>query len=55
MAHPSGPRAGGFLIAVSIMAGTLIGGFLSQPTIGLLAGFGLGVIVALLVWWRDRR
>lgn len=54
MANRNGPRAGGFIIAVSIMAGTLIGGFLNQPTIGLLTGFALGVLAALLVWWLDR-
>jgi hypothetical protein len=54
MAERPGPQAGGFLIAVCIVAGTFIGGFANQPTIGLLGGFAAGVVLALLVWWRDR-
>jgi hypothetical protein len=54
MANRPGPQAGGFIIAVAIMAGTIIGGLNGQPSIGLLAGLGLGVVAALAVWLRDR-
>jgi hypothetical protein len=54
MADRPGPQAGGFIIAVAIMAGTIIGGLKGQPSIGLLAGLGLGVVAALAVWLRDR-
>lgn len=54
MANRPGPQAGGFIIAVAILAGTIIGGLMGQPSIGLLAGLGLGAVAALAVWWRDR-
>ena len=54
MANRSGPQAGGFIIAVAILAGTIIGGLMGQPSIGLLAGLGLGVAVAVAIWLRDR-
>lgn len=45
------PRLGGGApIALLTMAGVIIGGFLGQPSIGLLVGFGLGVLIAILVW-----
>ncbi len=49
------PQASGFIIAVAILAGTIIGGLEGQPSIGLLAGLGLGVAAALAVWLVDRR
>jgi uncharacterized membrane protein (UPF0136 family) len=55
MANRSGPQAGGFIIAFAILAGTIVGGLKGQPSIGLLAGLGLGVVAALAVWLRDRR
>lgn len=54
MANGSVPRGGGFLIAVSVLAGVLIGGFANQPSIGLLAGLAIGSAAALLLWWQDR-
>lgn len=54
MANRPGPQAGGFIIAVAIMAGTIIGGLKNQPSIGLLAGLGLGVLIAVAIWLRDR-
>ena len=48
------PAAGGFLIAAGAMVGPVVGLFLGQPTIGFLAGVGLGTAAALLIWWRDR-
>ena len=54
MANRSGPQAGGFIIAVAILAGTIVGGLKGQPSIGLLAGLGLGVAIAVAVWLRDR-
>ena len=55
MADRPGPQAGGFIIAVAIVAGTIIGGLNGQPSIGLLAGLGLGVVAAVAVWLVDRR
>lgn len=50
-----GTRAGGFILAVCILAGAIIGGLFGQPSAGLLAGGSLGVLIALAIWWRDRR
>jgi len=49
------PRAAGALIAFSVIGGAITGVMAGQPTIGTLAGFGLGVAVALLLWLHDRR
>jgi hypothetical protein len=46
--------AGGFFIAALTMIGVIAGGFLGQPSIGLLAGLGLGTAIAILIWWRER-
>lgn len=54
--HPQNknPMGGGAPIALLTIAGTFIGGFLGQPSIGLLVGLGIGVIIALLIWWQGR-
>ena len=49
------PLAGGFILAASIVAGTVIGANRGQPSAGLVIGAAVGVVVALLIWWRDRR
>ena len=51
----SGNRAGGAIIAGAILAGVAGGILLGQPSIGFLAGTGLGIAAALLLWLRDRR
>jgi uncharacterized membrane protein (UPF0136 family) len=48
------PTGAGAIIAFLVMAGTIIGGFLRQPSIGLLAGFALGVAIAIGLWLRER-
>ncbi|MFM1981348.1 MAG: hypothetical protein RJB22_67 [Pseudomonadota bacterium] len=55
ISKPPEPRAAGAFIALGLLGGTLAGVFMGQPTIGLLAGFGLGLAIALLVWLKDRR
>lgn len=49
------PMAGGSLIALCLIGGVGIGIAQGQPTIGFLAGFGAGVLLALGVWLVDRR
>ena len=49
---PRSPMGPGAPIALLIIAGVIIGGLLGQPSIGLLVGVGLGVIVALISWRR---
>jgi hypothetical protein len=49
------PRAGGALLAIAIVLGTLIGAVLRQTSIGFLAGTGLGLMLLGLIWLGDRR
>ncbi len=51
----SGMRAGGSLIALGTIAGTIGGGLAGQPSAGLLAGAAAGALGALAVWVVDRR
>jgi hypothetical protein len=60
MTHSGTPTppstGGGAIIALLALVGVFAGGyFFNQPTIGLLAGFGTGVAIALLLWWRETR
>lgn len=48
------PTGAGAIIALLILAGTIGGGLLGQPSAGLLAGAALGVLIALLLWLRER-
>ncbi|SIN62012.1 hypothetical protein SAMN02745824_0994 [Parasphingorhabdus marina DSM 22363] len=48
------PNAGGFFLAAGCIGGVIVGSFLGQPSIGFLAGLGLGGLVALAMWLRDR-
>ncbi len=52
---PIAARAGGSILAASIIAGVIAGTILGQPSIGFLVGLGVGVLIALLLWWGDRR
>ncbi len=55
MSNSRPPRASGFFIALAVIAGAVIGARLGQPSLGVLAGIGCGVLVALLLWVADRR
>jgi len=46
---------GGAFIAFLTLAGVFIGGFLNQPSIGMLTGFAAGVAIAILIWLRERK
>ncbi|WP_200928370.1 hypothetical protein [Sphingobium sp. Leaf26] len=48
------PTGAGAIIAFLILAGAIGGGLMGQPSIGLLAGAGAGVLIALLLWLRER-
>ncbi|WP_374138221.1 MULTISPECIES: hypothetical protein [unclassified Sphingomonas] len=52
---PRNPAAGGFLIAMGAIAGAFGGVFFGESTRGLIGGLILGCLLALLIWWRDRR
>lgn len=47
-------RAGGSLIAIGTIVGTVAGGLWGQPSLGLLVGFVIGAAGAIVVWLRDR-
>lgn len=64
MAHPmkdanssgdKSPMGGGAPLAGLILLGTIVGLFFGQPSIGILAGIALGVIVAVLIWLKGSR
>ncbi len=47
--------AGGFLLAAALLVGTVIGLLVGEPSIGFLVGLGIGSVVAVLLWLRERR
>lgn len=47
--------AGGSLLALSMVVGAVIGIIYRQPSIGFLAGVGVGALLMLLVWLFDQR
>ena len=49
------PRAGGVLIAVTHLAGAVVGIAWRQPSLGVVAGLSAGIALALLVWLVDKR
>ena len=49
------PAAGGVLIALGAIGGTVAGLATAQPTLGFLIGTAAGVALALAIWWRGRR
>jgi len=51
---PQNRNGGGVFIAIGAIVGAIGGGLMGQPSAGLLAGLGLGALMALLVWWQGR-
>lgn len=54
-APPPPARAGGVLLAAGILGGVVIGTAMGQPSIGFLAGLGVGMLAVVVVWYGDRR
>jgi len=48
------PTGAGAIIAFLILGGAITGGLMGQPSIGLLSGLALGILIALLLWLRER-
>jgi hypothetical protein len=48
-------RAGGCLLALSLIGGVIVGGWAQESSIGFLGGLGLGLALLLVVWLVDRR
>ncbi|WP_314374833.1 hypothetical protein [Sphingomonas paucimobilis] len=44
---------GGIFIAIGIVGGIIVGVATGEVTVAVLAGLGLGVLAALLLWWRN--
>lgn len=53
MARPN-PSAAGAPLALLIVAGAIIGGMLHQPLLGAVIGAATGIVIAVVVWLRDR-
>ena len=47
-------RAGGAIIAFTIVAGAIVGNHYGQPSIGTLIGTGVGVAIAVILYLVDR-
>lgn len=48
-------RGGGVFIALGLVAGGVGGAMLGQAALGLLAGLGIGMVLAIGLALRDRR
>ena len=48
-------QAAGSVLALSILGGAVAGAIVGQPSIGILAGTGAGILAAILFWLNDRR
>ena len=48
------PLAGGVLIAFGALGGAGFGFYRGQPTIGLLIGIGIAVVLSVLLWLVSR-
>lgn len=53
MARPN-PSAAGAPLALLIVAGAIIGGIAHHALLGAVIGTATGILVAILVWLRDR-
>ena len=47
-------RAGGAIIALSVLAGAFIGARQGQPSLGTVIGTGVGVAIAIALYLYDR-
>lgn len=45
---------GGALLAAAILLGAIVGILAGEPSIGVLAGFAVGIVAAVLIWLWDR-
>lgn len=51
---PRQSTAGGCAIALLAVVGAVIGNIYGEPSIGLLAGVGLGSAIAIGLWLKER-
>lgn len=55
MASSPPSAAGGVLVATGALVGAAVGFSIGEATPGFLIGLALGIVAALLVWWRTHR
>jgi hypothetical protein len=48
-------RAGGVIIAFTVLGGALVGAHMGQPSLGTVIGTAIGVAIALALYLHDRR
>lgn len=48
-------QAGGSILAISIIAGTVAGVIVGQSSIGFLVGVAAGTVLLVLFWLQERR
>lgn len=48
------PLGGGVLIALCLLAGGVVGARYREPSLGVIVGLGVGVLLAVLFLWWDR-
>ena len=53
--HKPNPRAGGFLLMLTILVGLVAGIAIGSPITGALIGSAIGIAIAVLVWLVDVR
>ncbi len=49
------PLAGGSLLALCIIIGTVAGAVAGEASMGFLVGTGAGILLAVLLWLKDRK
>jgi hypothetical protein len=52
---PAKAMAGGFFIMLTLLAGSIIGIIYDEPSLGMVIGFGVGVLLAVGIWLIDSR
>ena len=48
-------QAGGSILAISIIAGTVAGIIVNQASVGFLVGTGAGLLLLTWFWLKERR
>lgn len=52
---PRTPMAGGFILAIALIAGVVIGMAKGEASMGFIGGLAVGLAGLLIVWLMDRR